>query len=187
MLLQAHLSQLLIIDLQTQLMPHIAQSTACLNSSLWLCDLARTMNIPTTFTEQYPKGLGPTHPLLLQRSPNAPVFPKTYFSAYREAPIAQHIKAQQRSQVLIAGAETHVCVLQTAMHLLTEGYAVFIVDTAVGSRRQKDKQLALQRLVAHGAEQVTLEMIAFEWLEHCQHQQFKAISQGYIKDRSHYQ
>lgn len=187
MLLQAHRSQLLIIDLQTRLMPHIAQSTACLNSNLWLCDIAREMNIPTTFTEQNPKGLGSTHSLLLQRSPNAQVFSKTHFSAYREPLIAQHISAQQRPQILMTGAETHVCVLQTAMNLLTEGYEVFIIDTAVGSRRNKDKQLALQRLVAHGAEQVTPEMVAFEWLEHCQHAQFKQLSQNYIKDLSHYQ
>lgn len=186
MLLQAHRSQLLVVDLQTRLMPHITQSTICLNNNLWLCDIAREMNIPTTFTEQYPKGLGPTHPLVLQRSPDAHIFAKTHFSAYRETSIAQHISAQHRPQVLISGAEAHVCVLQTAMHLLSEGYTVFIIETAVGSRRHKDKQLALQRLVAHGAELVTPEMVAFEWLEHCHHKQFKTLSQRYIQDRSLY-
>ena len=86
-----------------------------------------------------------------------------------------------RRQWIVAGAETHVCVQQTVFDLLEAGRQVFVVDDAVGSRRPRDKELALQRMQRNGAEIVTREMVLFEWLERAGTPLFKEISKQFIR------
>ena len=85
-----------------------------------------------------------------------------------------------RDTIVVAGAETHVCVLQTVLGLLGGGFGVAVVADAVGSRYPSDRDAGLRRMAAHGAEIVTAEMVAFEWLESCDHPDFKAVI-GMIK------
>ena len=88
--------------------------------------------------------------------------------------------AQARRQVVLCGVEAHVCVLQTALELQSEGYSVHVVEDAVASRAESDRAAALDRMVRHGADRVTSEMVVFEWLGRAGTPEFKEI-QALIK------
>jgi nicotinamidase-related amidase len=114
--------------------------------------------------------LGPTTPELDPGSDGA-VFHKTSFDACRMPDFLDRLP--QERALVIAGCETHVCVLQTALGLLDAGRRVFLVRDAVGSRRAESKEAAIGRLERHGAEIVTSEMVIFEWLERVEHPRFR--------------
>ncbi|HBB77006.1 MAG TPA: hydrolase, partial [Pseudomonas sp.] len=84
-------------------------------------------------------------------------------------------------QFVICGCETHVCVMQTVLDLLAHGSQVFVVEEAVSSRRASDKELALQRMRQAGAQIVSREMVAFEWMERAGTELFKSISREFIR------
>jgi len=164
---------LLVVDMQRRLMPAIDGGEAAVGKAVFLARVAETLGVPALFTEQNPAGLGPTVPALEPFV--AQPFVKRHFSAAREARFFERLP-MGRSTVVVAGAETHVCVLQTVVGLLARGgYAVAVVADAVGSRHAGDKAAGLRRLARHGAEIVTAEMVAFEWLETCDHPDFKAV------------
>ena len=163
-------SALLLIDFQSRLMPAIADGTAVVANARRLRDAAQLVEIPVFLTEQNAKGLGPTVPELLSGN-EAAVFHKTSFDACRMAGFLDCLP--DRPDLVIAGCETHVCVLQTALGLIEAGRRVFLVRDAVGSRRPESKETAIRRLDRHGAEIVTTEMVVFEWLESSQHPSFR--------------
>lgn len=181
MLLQASNSFLLLVDIQTRLAKAIHSSAQVVNSASWLVDIARQLNIPVRVTEQYPQGLGATvSPLLAKLQPNE-ILPKTHFSAWQEPAIASNFAALERKQLVVAGTEAHVCVLQTVVEMLAAGYQVFVVVEAVGSRQPQDKRLALDRMQRLGAQLVSQEMVAFEWLHKSGTDDFRRLMQGWIK------
>ena len=163
---------LLVVDFQARLMPVIAGGDAAVAKAVFLATVAETLGVPALFTEQNPAGLGPTVPPLKPFVEQ--LFVKRHFSAVREPGFVERLPAG-RDTVVVAGAQPHVCVLQTVLDLLGEGYRVAVVADAVGSRRPADKEAGLRRMAAHGAEIVTAEMVAFEWLESCDHPDFRAV------------
>jgi len=86
----------------------------------------------------------------------------------------------ERPSIVLAGCEAHVCLLQTALELIEDEFEVWVVTDACGSRTERNRDAAYDRLAAAGCELVTTEMVGFEWLRDCQHPQFKAW-QGLIK------
>src|SRR5207253_2128054 len=130
---------------------------------------------PVQATEQYPKGLGPTVAELAQRVPERP--DKTAFSCCAIPSVVETFRRAARPKIVLAGIETHVCVLHTALDLLTEGFRVFIAVDAVSSRYVVDHDTALRRLELAGAILTTAETCVFEWVGDASHPQFKAISQ----------
>lgn len=175
MLLHASQSQLLMIDLQERLLPHIEHQASILQQNLWVLRLARQMQVPLTLTEHCPQSLGKTEPALRQLLSGEEILTKAHFSAWREPAIVERLASQQRSQIIITGAEAHVCCLQTSADLLAQGYQVFLLEEAIGARKPTDKHLALQRLQQQGAQLVSREMLAFEWLATPQHPDFKQV------------
>jgi nicotinamidase-related amidase len=194
MLLTAPSSQLLLIDLQTRLVPALHEHALVLANARRLAQAAQLLRVPTSTTEQYPEGLGPTVPELAEfvREPLA----KTCFSAVeaglidvlqaagtpKASPNARSVPKHlqkapqnQRDQIVIAGCEAHVCVLQTALGLLDE-FDVCIVTDACGSRSERN----YDRLASEGAVLLTTEMVLFEWLADAAHPHFKTI-QGLIR------
>jgi nicotinamidase-related amidase len=141
---------------------------------------AERLSVPVTVTEQYPKGLGPTVPAILEALPaKAAVLPKTAFSAAAEPTIAERLQALTgagRDHVVICGVEAHVCVLQTALGLKQEGLQVFVVGDAVSSREEASVSAASARLVQAGCQWVTTEMVVFEWLGRAATEDFRALS-----------
>lgn len=172
-------SQLLLIDLQERLVPAIDGYAEIVAAAGRLIGYARRLGVPMTISEQYPKGLGPTIGALKQVAGNeAAILQKTAFSCLADAGLAAHLAEGQsagRPQIVVAGVEAHVCVLQTALDLMASGYDVFLVADAVGSRRPPSKALALDRLRAEGASIVDNEMVAFEWLERAGTPEFKDV------------
>lgn len=170
MLLTADSSALLLVDLQKRLMPAIEDGPSVVAAARRLGQAARLLGVPVAATEQNPDGLGPTVDEIADLPDS--VLAKSAFAA-SAAPGFAELVAADRS-VVVAGCEAHVCVLQTVLGLLADGRRVAVVADAVGSRRSSDKAAALQRARAHGADVITVEMAAFEWLGTAEHSEFRA-------------
>lgn len=181
MLLQASCSALVVIDMQNRLAPVINEFAEVEQQCGWLIDVAHELNIPVLATEQYPHGLGVTVSSLLARLKSDQIIEKIHFNACEEPEFMAALFDHKTKQVVLVGAESHVCVLQTALGLLAQGLQVYVVPEALGSRREADKQLALQRLQQAGGVVVSREMVAFEWLNHAGTEQFRQISRGWLK------
>jgi len=181
MLLQASQSLLLIVDIQSKLAPYIHQGSRVINTSKWLLEVARELDVPVRATEQYPQGIGGTVPPLADLLDKNELLQKMHFSALKEESIKNHLAELNRQQVVMVGTEAHVCCFQTAAELLEQGYEVFMVEEGLGSRNPRDKELALQRLQQAGAKIVCKEMVAFEWLEKAGTDTFRKVSKGWIK------
>jgi len=200
MLLEAELSQLVLVDYQTRLMPAMFEAPQVLANALRLAQMARLLQVPVLGTEQNPSKLGENAPdirALCERT-----LAKMQFSGVEEglgdwlrpplkAPagnarsLPKHLQKpsntpQERSSIVIAGCEAHVCLLQTALHLLEDEFDVWVVTDACSSRTERNRDAAFDRLAGAGVELVTTEMVAFEWLRSAEHAQFKAV-QNLIK------
>ncbi len=180
MRIQAQDSVLLVVDLQSRLLPAIHEGESVLANAIWLVDVAQTLKIPVLATEQYPQGLGLTEANLRARLPKSALIEKIYFSAIPEGKLLKHADAQHQ-QWIVVGTEAHVCVQQTVLDLLAQGLAVFVVEEAVGSRKPRDKALALERMRQHGAEIVSREMVAFECLGQANTPEFRAVLQRFLR------
>ncbi|MCB1973187.1 MAG: isochorismatase family protein [Nitrospirota bacterium] len=193
MLLDASESQLVLVDFQEKLMPVIHEGAAALDNARRLAQIARMVDVPVWGTEQNPSRLGSNDPAL--RALCRKTLPKMHFSAVEEGlgewlrppakppagnarSLPKHMqKAAQggpdRSTIVIAGCEAHVCLLQTALDLIEDEFDVWVVTDACSSRTERNRDAAYDRLAGAGAELVTTEMVAFEWLRSCEHPAFK--------------
>ena len=200
MLIDDQDSQLVLVDYQERLMPVIHEGTLVLANAMRLAQAAHWMEVPTWGTEQNPDklGLNPAEMRALCRR----TLPKLSFSAcaeglvdlLRPAPRAaggnarslpKHLQkavpqVPSRSSIVIAGVEAHVCLLQTALELLEQEFEVWVVTDACGSRTERNRDAAFDRLAGAGAELVTTEMVLFEWLRTADADPFKEI-QALIK------
>jgi nicotinamidase-related amidase len=193
MLLEAQDCQLVLVDYQQRLMPAIHQAQAALDNAVRLARIAQMLEVPVWATEQNPAGLGPTVEAL--RPLASAVVSKMSFGAAeallpRLAPPARgasgnarslpkHLQkaeaAPPRRSLVLGGCEAHVCLLQTALGLLEEEFEVWVVTDACSSRTERNRDAAFDRLAGAGAELVTTEMVAFEWLGTAEHPRFKDV------------
>jgi isochorismate hydrolase len=184
MLLARDKSQLLIVDVQEKLLQAISGKDRVVDRCIRLVRAARTLDVPITVSEQYPQGLGPTADSIRDALANAAlVADKVEFSCLRNEFLRERLhelRRQGRPQVVIAGIEAHVCVLQTAVDLEAQGFEAFVVADATGSRSKDSHKLALARLNKAGADVVDSEMVLFEWLERADTSAFKEL-QALIK------
>ena len=194
MLLDASQSQLVLLDYQSRLMPAIFESEAVANNAVRLGKMAKLLKVPVWGTEENPSRLGENLPeirALCQRT-----LSKMHFSAVEEglgewlrepAPVPQgnarslpkHLQkkpaGQDRNIIVMAGCEAHVCLLQTALDLIDEEFEVWVVTDACGSRTERNRDAAFDRLAGAGAELVTTEMVGFEWLRTAEHPSFREV------------
>jgi nicotinamidase-related amidase len=180
MLMDRDQSALLVIDIQQRLLPHIEDWQRVLEHAVWLTRIAQRLAVPVMATEQYPKGIGGTHAEIATLLPPGAIGEKNHFSCVA-AQCLPGLPGAERRQVVICGIESHVCVLQTALDLRWQGKEVFVVADAVGSRRAADRDLALARMRGHGIEIVAREMVAFEWLKRAATEEFRDISQNFLR------
>ena len=193
MLLDASESQLVLVDYQERLMPVIEGGPAVLANALRLARIAQLLQVPVWGTEQNPSRLGPNDAQL--RALCGRTLAKMHFSAAEEGlgewlrppakpqggnarSLPKHLQKPQqagdeRPSIVIAGCEAHVCLLQTALQLIEDEFEVWVVTDACGSRTERSRDAAFDRLAGAGAELVTTEMVAFEWLRSCEHPAFK--------------
>jgi nicotinamidase-related amidase len=165
---------LLVIDVQEKLLPKIAGADRLLRNLLFLLEAARALDMPAQATEQYPRGLGPTVAGLLPYLPGRPE--KVAFSSCAAPGVVDALHRAARPKVVLAGIETHVCVLHTALDLLALDFRVYLPVDAVGARYRLDHDTALRRLEQAGAVLTTAEGCAFEWVGGAGHPRFKEIS-----------
>jgi len=177
----AESSCLVLIDLQERLLPVIRQGEAVLAVSQFLRQAAAIFSVPVLLTEQYPKGLGPVVSGLLEGGEELPRMSKLRFSAAEEVRVFVDQQNLHRptpiTQICLAGIETHVCVLQTALELCSAGLRVYVAADGTGSRFESDRALGLQRLSAAGVQLVAAESVAFEWCRTAEHPRFRELSQ----------
>ncbi len=192
MLLQADDCQLVLVDFQARLMPAIHEGVAVLANARRLAQLAHWLQVPVWATEQVPDKLGATDEALAALCER--VVAKTAFSgaAALQPLLAPPAPAQrgnarslpkhlqkpapaepERGTLLLAGCEAHVCLLQTALDLLDRDWDVWVVADACGSRTERNRDAAYDRLAAAGCELVSTEMVGFEWLGDAGHPRFK--------------
>lgn len=195
MLLDADDSQLVLVDYQARLMPAIHESAQVLANALRLARLAQLMDVPAWGTEENPAALGDNPPEL--RALCRRTLAKMHFSAVADGLIEmlrppvrpqqggnarslpKHLQkpqpqaAEGRNTVVIAGCEAHVCLLQTSLDLLDEEFDVWVVTDACSSQTERDRDAAFDRLAGAGAELVTTQMVAFEWLRTADHPDFR--------------
>lgn len=167
-------SALVVIDLQEKLLPAIHRAEHVVWNAGRLAAAAALFDVPRFLTEQYPRGLGPTESALRDALPS-PV-EKTRFSCGQCDDIIASLRDNGRPQVVLAGIESHVCVLQSALDLSGLGFRVFVVEDATSSRDAAAHESALRRLAAAGVSLVMTESVLFEWCEDASHPQFKALS-----------
>ncbi|MCC5979349.1 MAG: isochorismatase family protein [Salinarimonas sp.] len=180
MLIETERAILLIVDFQERLMPAIHAGEAAAARAAILIRAAGTLSLPVEVTEQYPRGLGPTVAPIRDILPEtARIHEKITFSALRDPAFAAYFAAMRdvgRDQIVIVGAEAHVCVLQTALDLQNAGYQIFYVADAVGSRAPESVDLAIARARQAGCVIVNSEMVVFEWMERAGNGTFRALS-----------
>jgi nicotinamidase-related amidase len=179
-LLSAASSRLLIVDVQDKLLPPIPTAARLVHNCRRLIDGAKIVSVPVVGTEQYPQGLGPTTADLASRI--GPRLDKVIFSC---APVLAWGQAgdanDDRDQVVVAGMETHVCIMQTVLDLIAAGFRVYIPVDAVGSRGELDARIALDRMASSGATLTTVESVLFEWCERAGTPEFKQIQKLIIE------
>lgn len=194
MLIDADECQLVLVDYQAKLMPFIHDGEAAVANGVRLARIAQLVDVPVWGTEENPQGLGPNVPeikALCRRT-----LEKMSFSACADGlvdilrpaqrqggnarSLPRHLQKKpeaeaQRNSIVIAGCETHVCMMQTALELLEEEFEVWVVTDASSSRTERNRDAAFDRLAGAGCELVTTEMVAFEWLRTADHPAFKEV------------
>ncbi len=165
----------IIIDVQERLMPVIFNNTEVFENVNRLIEGSKILDVPLLITEQYPKGLGKTCAEV-----NIPegqeVIEKVCFSCLLSDPVNGKLKTLGIEQVVIAGVESHICVLKTALDALNSGLQVHVVADAVSSRKEYSKQIALERMRQAGAFIATTEMVLFQLMDAAGTEEFKQIS-----------
>ncbi|MCY1164265.1 MAG: isochorismatase family protein [Pseudomonadota bacterium] len=207
MLLDADDSQLVLVDYQVRLMPVIFENELVIANAVRLARMAQVLQVPVWGTEQNPEKLGTNVPGVQAaiEAAGGRTLSKMHFSAMAEGlgdwlrpparkptqggnarSLPKHLQKaaaepeEGRSTIVIAGCEAHVCLMQTALDLLEEEFEVWVVTDACSSRSERNRDAAFDRLAGNGAELVTTEMVAFEWLGSAEHPAFKEIH-GLVK------
>ncbi len=166
----------LIVDEQMKLMPVIHETASVIRNTKILVEGLKILEVPFLITQQYTKGMGMTEQAIFESAGTEEYLDKRTFSCWDAENIRQAIEASGKKQVLIAGVETHICVLQTALDLISAGYEVFVAADCVSSRKLSDKETALKRMIQSGVQVTSYESILFELMRTSTHPNFKAIS-----------
>lgn len=195
MLLDVTDSQLVLVDYQSRLMPAIFEGPQVLANAVRLARIAQLLDVPVWGTEQNPEKLGPNPPEL--RGLCQRTLSKMHFSAVSDGlvdwlrpparpaggnarSLPKHLQkpsapVPERATIVLAGCEAHVCLLQTALELIEQELDVWVVTDACSSRTERNRDAAFDRLAGAGAELVTTEMVAFEWLRSADNPVFRDV------------
>jgi nicotinamidase-related amidase len=164
--LQVEQCALVVVDIQEKLLPPIFNKDALVKNSQLLIRLAKILSIPVTVTTQYSKGLGSTVPEIASLLSEVPATDKLEFGCFGSDSFRTRLKnlPGNRNTLLLCGMESHICVMQTALGALNEGYLVHVASDAVGSRAEWNWKVGLERMKAAGAVISSTEMMMYELL-----------------------
>lgn len=167
---------LVLIDIQGKLAQIVDESEFIVNNIATVVQGAKLFELPILWLEQYPKGLGPTDERIAHHLTDQQPIEKITFSAYDTEPFVQALEQTGRKKILIAGIETHICVYQTAAHLLANGYEVEVLVDCVSSRTAGNREVGIQKMIQLGANITSVEMALFEMQQIAKGDSFKSIS-----------
>jgi nicotinamidase-related amidase len=173
-LMSAGATALLCVDVQEKLMVAIRDRARVGWNIRRLVDAGKLLGVEVVGTEQYPQGLGSTISEIAERL--GPLPSKLTFSCGGCPAVFERLRQQNIGAILVCGVEAHVCVAQTVLDLLADGWRVFVAVDAVGSRSEVDWRFALRRMESAGATLTTTEAVLFEWCETAGRAEFKGIS-----------
>jgi nicotinamidase-related amidase len=181
--LEAEQCSLIVVDIQEKLLPPIFERQRLLRNSQLLIRLAGILKIPVIVTTQYSKGLGRTVPEIASLLPDIETIDKVGFSCFASDAFCSTLKRipGHRNTVLLCGMESHICVMQTALGALRDGYLVHVASDAVSSRTEWNWKMGLQRMQAAGAIISSTEMMMYELLRSSGSPAFKELL-PYLKD-----
>jgi len=166
----------LVIDIQERLFPYIDDHESIARNTGILVQGLQVMQIPIIVTEQYTKGLGPTIEPLRTLFRSFGPLEKMSFSCCDDQPFTEALMKLGKKFIIMAGIESHVCVMQTTLDLLEKNFVPVVVDDCVSSRRPNDKKMAMMRMRREGAIIASYESVLFELLRYSGTDEFKAIS-----------
>ncbi|MFP3919667.1 hydrolase [Lysinibacillus telephonicus] len=175
-MLQKDETVLVLIDIQGKLAEIVDNSEFVIENIAKMTQGVQLLGLPILWLEQYPKGLGKTVEAIAQHLTDQQPIEKITYSAYDTPEFVEKLEATGRKKVLLAGIETHICVYQTAAHLLQNGYEVEVLADCVSSRTAKNNEIGLQKITQIGAKVTSVEMALFEMLQIAKGDTFKAIS-----------
>ncbi len=168
-------SLVLVIDIQQAMLKIIDDWEQVAWKVSQITRAAEIFHIPVLVTEQYPKGLGPTIPQVLQAIRSPEVFIKEHFSACQEDGFIESLRSSGRSRIIVVGMEAHVCVLQTALDLIQSGFEVQIVLDAVSSRAALNRDIGIELLRQAGAVITSTEIVLFGWIHRSNTEEFRRV------------
>jgi nicotinamidase-related amidase len=168
-------SVLVIIDVQEKLFPAVCERERVLGKLELLIAAAGVFGIPVMLTEQYPSGLGPTLGEIRGLLPEVRPLEKIDFSCVSSPGFCERLSGFGRNQIVLAGIETHICVVQTALELDSRGERVFVAADASSSRRPIDHEFGLRRMDRAGITLMTAESVVYEWLRRAGTEEFKRL------------
>ncbi len=180
MLLNKEKSVIIIVDIQNSLNSAMRHPERVINNSRNLLKIAQVLDIPYILTEQVPEKLGQTVPEVRQECAQEHIVSKTCFSCCADSLFNEKLRKTGKTQVILTGIESHVCILQTALSLKEQGIDVFVVKDAISSRKELDYKIACARMENNGINMVSYEMVLFEWLRDSTHPEFRNISKNFI-------
>lgn len=165
-----------MVDVQERLLPAISGHEGVVQNSVRLMKAADVLKVPALYTEQYPKGIGPTVAPLLEALPaSTSRFEKTAFSCCEEPGFREKFEGLKRKTVVLFGIETHICILSTAADLIGEGYDVVLAADACGSRNPDNHATAMVALRDLGCTVVPTETVVYRLLGAAGTPEFKAL------------
>lgn len=166
----------IIIDLQERLIPQMHEKENLLKNTEILIKGLRALEIPLVVSEQYPKGLGHTVEIINETLGNYQCLEKMSFSCCDEESLYEFLKKMNKKWIIVAGVESHICLLQTVIDLIDKDYIPVVVEDCVSSRKQNDKKIAIERMRQTGAIITSSESILFELCRYSGNSTFKTIS-----------
>lgn len=175
--LDADQCALLVVDIQEKLLPPIFQKEQLVRNSKLLIRAAAVLKIPALVSTQYSKGLGPTVPEITSLLPETEAIDKDRFSCFGSDAFCTLLKRLpgNRNTLLLCGMESHICVAQTALAALREGYLVHVASDAVSSRTEWNWNIGLERMRAAGAVISSTEMAIYELMRSSSSPAFKEM------------
>lgn len=175
--LDASQCALVVVDIQQKLLPPIFNKEALVKNTQLLVRLAKILHLPVLLTTQYRKGLGDTVPEIASLLDEVSPIDKMEFSSFGSDVFCSALKSLpgQRNTVLLCGMEAHICVMQTALGALNDGYLVHVASDAIGSRAESNWKIGLDRMQAAGAVISSTEMMMYELLRCSGTPQFKQL------------
>lgn len=163
---------LVVVDVQSNFLRAVPDAERVIARSKFLVEMARLLDVPILATEQNPERMGGTDAELAALLP-APPISKMAFGCMGEPRFVAALEATGRRQVVLCGVESHICMTQTALRLLQDGFEVVVAVDTMASRTQSAHDIGVGRLAEAGASAAHSESVAYEWLESAAHPKFR--------------